>query len=335
VTYFVPLIFFSFLSGVILVEIWNETQTARARWIALGIVVLGFFLAGGLSETTLAIQGGALGLAILGTILFVRGPQLKRALSLLIPALLASILALIVVFLAPANSLRAVSFGPPPPILEVFRQSLIFAWDFIRESVKSEPLPTLVAMIIGLLSGVALYGEDTPFAKSSLLVSSLIVIPLSVYVLIFFSMAPTMYGQQTYTGARALMASRAVMVTGLLFSSFLMGLWLQMRLDHASVYPKLLMQIKMAVILLLALSVIYPLYASKNVLGLVPVYSQRAVQWDERDAFIRQEVAQGVKDLSVIQLNSTGGVLEYKGDPISWVNACAAEYYGLDSLIAP
>jgi len=276
-----------------------------------------------------------LGLAILGTILFVRGPQLKRALSLLIPALLASILALIVVFLAPANSLRAVSFGPPPPILEVFRQSLIFAWDFIRESVKSEPLPTLVAMIIGLLSGVALYGEDTPFAKSSLLVSSLIVIPLSVYVLIFFSMAPTMYGQQTYTGARALMASRAVMVTGLLFSSFLMGLWLQMRLDHASVYPKLLMQIKMAVILLLALSVIYPLYASKNVLGLVPVYSQRAVQWDERDAFIRQEVGQGVKDLSVIQLNYTGGVLEYKGDPISWVNACAAEYYGLDSLIAP
>jgi hypothetical protein len=64
-------------------------------------------------------------------------------------------------------------------------------------------------------------------------------------------------------------------------------------------------------------------------------YQKFAIAWDARDAYIKKSVAEGAKDLVVIQLDSVGGVGEYKEKKSFWINSCAARYYGLDSLIAP
>jgi len=86
---------------------------------------------------------------------------------------------------------------------------------------------------------------------------------------------------------------------------------------------------------LLGLLAIYPLLAASKISEPIHQYQSFATAWDARDAYIRKSVAAGAKDLVVTQLDSVGGVLEYKGNPASWVNVCAAQYYGLDSLIAP
>jgi len=81
--------------------------------------------------------------------------------------------------------------------------------------------------------------------------------------------------------------------------------------------------------------ILYPLRAASKVSASLVEYQKYAIAWDARDAYIKKSVAEGVKDLVVVQLDSMGGVGEYKGKKSYWINSCAARYYGLDSLIAP
>lgn len=331
VTYFTPLIAFSYLTGLILTETWRNKPRSTASWIAiLAWIWLGFFFAGGLSETTLAIQGGALGLSIIAVWFLAAKDQRKKALPMLTTALIASIIALVVVFTAPANTLRIEAFGPSPALTDVFLYSLIFAWDFIRETFRSLPTPTMMSLFAALSLGLGLWVEKTPFSSRKTFVLSLIAVPLITYLLIFFSMLPSMYGQHSYPGARSLMATRSIMVTGLLGLGLLIGLGLRMQISNQPINKKL----SSFTALLLFLSSAYPLYATRQtVMPLISMYSSHAGQWDQRDALIRQAVEQGDTDLVVTQIDTIDGVQEYKEH--NWVSRCAAEFYGLNTLSAP
>ena len=91
------------------------------------------------------------------------------------------------------------------------------------------------------------------------------------------------------------------------------------------------------VVVTLAVLMIYPLQSSSKIYASFADYRNFATAWDLRDAQIRQAVAEGTKDLVVIQLDSVGNVGEYKGfgGPNYWINICAADYYGLHTLVAP
>jgi hypothetical protein len=80
---------------------------------------------------------------------------------------------------------------------------------------------------------------------------------------------------------------------------------------------------------------LYPVRVAAKLYDQVPEYRAHAVAWDTRDEQIRQEVAAGATDLTVTQIDTIGGVQEYKGNEFFWVNRCAADYYGLRSLRAP
>lgn len=335
VTYFTPLIAFSLLAGLILAELWREQARSKSAWrTRLVVIWLGFFLAGGLSETALAIQGGALGFAILIVWFLPHSETRNRALTLLVTALSASIIALVVIFLSPANALRVRVFGEPPPVMDVLKFSLIYAWDFIRDTFTSLPTPTFISMLTAGLLGYILSSESEARSSWKTLVLFLIVVPVMMYLLIFFSMTPSMYGQRSFPGARALMVTRTVMVTGLLTFSFLAGALL--RGQTLRMKSRVRALVLTAGLLLFGLAALYPAYSTVTTFDeSLYLYSRHAQQWDERDAYIRAAVASGATELVVVQINSTGGVLEYKGDPRSWVNMCAAEYYGLKSLKAP
>jgi hypothetical protein len=66
-----------------------------------------------------------------------------------------------------------------------------------------------------------------------------------------------------------------------------------------------------------------------------PEYRYFATAWDARDASIQQAIAEGATDLVVVQLDSIGGVGEYKGNEKDWINRCASRFYGLNTLRAP
>jgi len=187
-----------------------------------------------------------------------------------------------------------------------------------------------MSLFAALSLGFGLWAKETPFSNKKTFTLVLITIPLLTYLLIFFSMQPSMYGQHSYPGERSLMATRSIMVTGLFGTGLLIGLGLRMWINNILSNQKILS----LAALLLFLSSAYPFYtARQTVVQLAPTYSSHAEQWDQRDAQIRQAVEQGETDLVVIQIDTMDGVQEYKEH--NWVGRCAAEFYGLNSLSAP
>lgn len=331
VTYLTPLIFLTFLAAILLHE---ADRPARGRWGQAGITALaafGFFAAGGLSETTLAMQTGALGLALLVVLLLVRSDKRKRLIVLLTASLLASLLGLLVVFLSPANQFRIDVFGEPPPLTVVILKSLRFAWDFMYVTVKALPTPTLVTLLGSLAFGWTLGASRIGLPRlawTAIPLGSL----LTAYALIVCAMAPSIYGQGSYPGARSLMGAQFVLVLATVDIGLFIGLGLRQRMQNSLANPGLAGKAALLAAVLLILASAYNLHVTRQVMSLQRYYQGRALAWDARDLQIRQALAQGVRELTVEELDSIGSIREYSTQN-RWVNRCAADFYGLDLLL--
>jgi hypothetical protein len=152
---------------------------------------------------------------------------------------------------------------------------------------------------------------------------------LFTFIVVGFSFAPSAF-VRTYPVARARFAAQFVVTMSLILEGGLLGI-LASRL-HLPVKVDILKGLTVG---FLGLLTIYPLYTAPKISASMVEYQKFAIAWDERDAYIKKSIAEGAKDLVVIQLDSVGGVGEYKGNKSFWINSCAARYYGLDSLIAP
>jgi hypothetical protein len=60
----------------------------------------------------------------------------------------------------------------------------------------------------------------------------------------------------------------------------------------------------------------------------------RAVEWDERDRIIHQAVQAGERTVVVWYIRDLNRLGDYSSDPEFLVNRAAADYYGLDTIIA-
>lgn len=328
VTYLTPLVFISYLAAIILHEVRRPPRGHWGQAAVTALLAFGFFAAGGLSETTLAMQTGALGLALLVTLLLVHSDKRKRLVVLLTASLLSSLFGLLVVFLAPANQFRIDVFGEPSPMMVVVLKSLRFAWDFMYVTVKALPTPTFITLSGSLALGWTLF---TPKLNQSRLFW--IAMPLGVllvaYALIVCAMAPSIYGQGTYPGERSLMGAQFVLVAGTIAFAVLIGMALRQWISqHAPCWP---VGLNALFVVSLVAFTAYNVYVTSEVLEIAPGYQKRAIAWDARDLQIRQAVAQGATELTVVELDSIASIREYSTSN-HWVNRCAAEFYGLEKL---
>jgi len=64
------------------------------------------------------------------------------------------------------------------------------------------------------------------------------------------------------------------------------------------------------------------------------VFSNRAMIWDNRDMQIRQAVLNGEKQITVKAIDGAtmDNTRDFKERPTFWLNACAAQYYGIDEI---
>jgi hypothetical protein len=77
-----------------------------------------------------------------------------------------------------------------------------------------------------------------------------------------------------------------------------------------------------------------PLYASAYVYTMIEPARARAVEWDERDRIIRQAVQANERTVVVWYIRDLNRLGDYSSDPEFLVNRAAADYYGLDTIIA-
>ncbi|MCC6567698.1 MAG: hypothetical protein IT315_00520 [Anaerolineales bacterium] len=334
IPYSLPLLWFIGIAAFFIRYVEKPYEKSRAVWFGILFVVLIFF-AGGLSETTSGMLVGIMFVAVALAWWTKRLHQRRDVLTFLVAGLVTAIIAISITAASPGTSNRLSRIMRQEPIynpIELAGDVILFTSQFLFETTKS--YPTLIVVALAVSFGVAYLAlatsqNDQSSIRASYLRIALIVIPVATFIVIGFSYAPSAF-VRTFPAARARYASHFVFMLGLMIEGGALGIL------AAQVRSVVNMKwIQVAVTLLLLALVIHPIRATPQVYALRYWYQTFAQQWDERDALIRQAVANGETDLVVVQLDAPGGIGEYKNNPKDWINRCVARFYGLNSIIAP
>jgi hypothetical protein len=329
-THFAPLVFMPYLASSILRTIYAAKKKSAAPWV-YPLVFFFSFLIGGFSEPTVLVMISLLGLAIFCAWFWMEQPVRSTALALLTWAFIGAALALLIMAISPANAFR-LSNAPPPTLPILLSRSFRYGIEFIINSFKTLPLPSLFTALMPFLIFHHLYAPPTPsltWGQRKRIHILLAVIPILSYLLIVASFLPSVYGQ-SFPVERARFTGQLSLVTGIMIEAALLGI---LSAQVRSAFTQAL-QLKVIVPVLLAVSALYPLRAAWIALGDVPEYRQRAAWWDEREAQIYLSIKQGQTDLIVQQFDGVDGVKELDVYASHWANSCASKYYGVNSIRA-
>jgi hypothetical protein len=322
VTYFTPLVFFVFLAAWLVRVVRKQSiSTAFESFVIFVSFALAAFFIGGLSETIGAFHIAALLLATLAILFFDKSPRRKPALTLLTALLIGAFAALLAMLFAPANSLRI--SDDAPSFFLVLSRSLQYAWSFIIDTLSILPTPSLAVFGISALVSYLLFIEKPNRKIDPRFWLVFVLIPLITYGLIFAIVAPSAYGQ-SYPVERVRFPAHFVLNAALLSLGVCIGV-----VAAQSKLPKFTPQFAM---LTAALAMLYPFWMIRQP---VQTYAERrlwAQRWDEREAYLHSLITAGETDLAIPALDGYEGTKELDLQANFWVNRCAAEYYGVNSI---
>jgi hypothetical protein len=326
-SHFAPLVFMPFW-GAFLIRL---IQRAREHSPSPGTFALCFlipFVIGGLSEPPTALMITILILAVAALWWWGDAHDRRPVLMLLLWSLAGAVTALLVMGLAPANSLRMQT--PPPGLLELLSRVVYYPAYFITDTFRSLPVPTLFSVAVPAVFFYVKYmytldrfSEERRRYMGILLLAILVL----AYLLIAASFAPSAYGQ-SYPAPRARFIGRVLMTAALMTEGALLGLLAANAGGRSQ--PSVLRRLAVLAFILLAL---YPLRTAWRISSEIPAYQQRAAAWDLRDAEIRALKAQGAQDLVVrflpeVEIQDLGDRTGYR------LNRCAAALYGVNTIVA-
>ncbi len=327
-SHFAPLVFLTFLGAFILHQIRAAELRRPPLWV-LATCFIASFIIGGFSEppTTLLITILILGICV---VWFLGDHRFRRLdLSILAWSLVGSLFALAILALAPANALRL--GNAPPTLLELIFKTLQYPSLFIVDTFRSLPLPTLISIILPavLFVGVSFPPPQADSNKTrNRIIFLMAAVLLLAYLLIASSFAPSVYGQ-SYPVPRARFAARVILTCALIMEGVLIGILIA-NTNTRFFQPKSVRRFAVVAFMLLSL---YPLRTAwRNSID-IPIYQNRAVAWDLRDAKIRALQTEGVRDIVVPFLKKE--VTQDLGDHTEFrLNRCAAAIYKVDSIVA-
>lgn len=325
-SHFAPLVFLTFLGAFLVRKIRLAGERPTSVWTYL----FGFLLAlllGGFSEPPVAVLITVLGLAIVAVWLWDKSQARRPRLLLLFSTLAGAFAALLLLGLAPANSIRLET--APPGLTELVLKSFQFPFEFVSDVFRSSPLSTLITFFLPAVLFYAEYSRpDRAYPAPRWIVLLVIAATLLSYLLIAASFAPSVYGQ-SYPVARARFAGRVILTCALMMNGALIGILLA---GIKKRKPAAAFLYRFAILALMLLS-LYPLRTAFRMSADIPAYQQRARAWDARDAQIRAFQADGKRELAVPFLSEE--VIQDLGDRTGFrLNRCASTLYGVDSIIA-
>lgn len=327
-SHFAPVVFLPYLGAFLINRIRNATGSSPPFWVQIACFLIPFGI-GGLSEPPTALMITILGLAVLAAWRWSDSHKRRSTLILLFWSLAGAVAALLVMGLAPANSLRMQT--PPPPLPELVSEILYYPSLFVMGTLRTLPLPTLISVAVPAVVFYVKYAyllRNFPLRASGRLALLMLLVLALAYLFIAASFAPSVYGQ-SYPAPRAQFLARVVMTAALMIDGALIGL-LAAKIKSKFLQPKSLRKIA---VVLLAILVLYPLRTAWRTIGEIPVYRQSAAVWDEREAEILAMKAQGQQDLVVRFLSEVP--IQDLGDRTGYrLNRCAAALYGVNTIVA-
>jgi hypothetical protein len=246
-------------------------------------------------------------------------------LTLLIAVLIGALLALVIMFLAPANALRINDENASPSIFAVLLRTLEYAFLFLRVTVTVIPLPTLGLLAISTLTTMLLLQNQPKVRFDARFLWVFALLPILLYALVFASFAPSAYGQ-SYPVERVRFPAHFMI--SIVLTSF------GVCLGYVLSYVKLPAFSRYVVVGLAFTALLYPLWMMRQPLATYEFRRVFALRWDEREQMIYEMKANGEMDLVIPGLDGYEGTKELDVRPNFWVNQCAARVYGVDSIAA-
>lgn len=327
-TYLLPLVLYSFLFAGILRGARLAAGRVATKWnletrVTIVVLFFGAFFAGGLSETTGALHISILGLALVVNFLWNKTPTRRAALVLITATLAGALLAMIGMFITPANAIR-IQGAEPPSLLDAILRSFNYAALFFAESARLLKIPLGFTFVSGaLLAYLYAKAADVSLPRRAWL--GLLLIPVLAYLLTVAAFAPSAYGQ-SFPADRVRFPAHAILAASLLTLGGLLGL-LASRLSLPRWTTTL-------AVIALFLTALYPLWTIRNNYKMIPQYQRHAARWDQRDTSIRELAASGETNIVTWGLPGVANVNDMGPRPGHWINYCAAIVYGVDTISA-
>src|SRR6266487_958624 len=327
-SHFVPLVFIPFFGMFLLKQIRNAKQHSPSLWIQVACFIIPFLI-GGLSEPPTALMITILFLATCAAWWWSDTRYRRSILIILLWSLMGALIALIIMALAPANSIRLQT--APPGLFELISRIIYYPLYFIVDTLRVFPLPTLISIVMPAILFYVKYAYPSQrlskAARNRLGIFVVLVLMLA-YLFIAASFAPSAYGQ-SYPVPRARFAGRVLMTVALMTEGAFLGTLIT-QVGIKFFQSTYLRDFAIFALMILAL---YPLRTAWRTLGEIPVYQQRAAAWDSREAEIYALKAEGAEDLIIRFLRNEK--TQDLGDHANFrLNRCAAALYGVNSIIA-
>jgi hypothetical protein len=321
-TYATPLVFLPW----IFVFITEQSKRENPSPLLTGFIFVLSLLGGGFSEASCTVLVSTLGLY---TLIAGIGYRQKKgwALKTFVPALVAlvgAVLAMALLVFAPTTQVRKERYGEPAGLVELIVLLYQYTYAFFVLSVKDYQNVAIIAMSI--FSGFLFFPSKT---KSSAPLKALLLAALVGIVAVFLvaaSLAPSAYVERGIPADRTIIIPRFIAVFGFVVAGWLTGLALR------ELYTARWLE-GLTLVLLLA-SYAYPLYSLTVTSEKIPVYAQRAREWDARQETIQASIATGEERADVYAIDGlpVGGIRDFdpQGKGGFWITKCAQDYYDLN-----
>jgi hypothetical protein len=289
ITYVLPLILFTFWLGL-------PASRMSIRNVAVVSALL-MFVAGGMSETTLAAQGAMTG-ALLVFGWFRRSP---REIAIGASGLVATLAALAIMGTAGGNTVRAMQHTDPLPFGAALLRTFDYAYRFVGWHLLPSGAALLPLLFIALLLGAQ--SRVSPRVCGMIAIAA-----IAAYIVSFL---PSAWLLPWTAPERALDVPNYFVALALVTGAVAVG-----------------SRMKVPALALLVFAVI-PLLAIRENLQVIPDARRFARQSDQMDAFLR-----GQSGRAAVLPNGSWALnpLILGPEPDFWVNRCVSSYYGLESL---
>lgn len=328
-THFAPLVFGLFLISFLL----RQARTSKDKPHSLPVyffIVASTFVIAGFSEppTTTALTVTSLLMAAVW--FWEKSPARQKYLALLVSVFAGALLGLLAMLLSPATAEAAQE--KTFDIFSLLMNSFLYGYQFIVDSLKTQPLPVFLALLLPLML-FWLHRQMRPselsYKERSMVLIGLVAVPLLAWLLIASGFSPSVYGQ-SFPVERSRFLARAILIAAFMLEGAFLGLLL----GHVNFRANPMLGNSLVAVVFAVIAIGYPLRTAANLVRFdLPEYRARAEQWDVRDAYIREMKDNGVRDLTVPFLS--GEIIQDLGDRREFrLNRCASVLYGVDSIVA-
>lgn len=333
-TYALPLVLGTLYLG------WLFRRSREAGRTQPSIVVLAAcaifaFLIGGFSETFVGLQTVAVALWIVGILVLPGRSGRGGRFSLGAAGLLGSLLALLVVAMAPGNAVRQSALPEPAQWAEILTRSWKDMYIFLARVGRDHMVNVFLALSLpaawAFLAG-ARAGDFSPEERNRSLVF-LIGLPFVTAVLVLATILPYEYAVSSYPDERVLITTQFVLGLGMLSWGLVFGR-AAARALHRRIGSVGRLLSTAGGLLLLAVLLATAVQTFRTIRDPLPVAQAYAQAWDRRHQDLRLAAAENVETVAAASLRHMGGLAELGRDPAEWINRCIAWTYGLDQVVA-